>query len=210
MNPIRINDSDRGNVKSGSFRFRIGIDALRKRSAGGILSESLKLFCGFLKRSKIDKCGGLLRAGPGVRILKKNSTLETGRKVELHRDVKISAWGTEGHSTIIIGDDVSIGDRTEIHAGSRIEIGNGCKIAWDVCIMDRDYHKFNSEKEEIKPVKIGSNVWIGCGSIILKGVSIGDGAVIAAGSVVTKDVPPAVLAGGNPAKIIKENIYWIP
>ncbi len=76
--------------------------------------------------------------------------------------------------------------------------------------MDRDYHKFNSNTEEIKPVKIGDNVWIGCNSIILKGITIGNGAVVAAGSIVTKDVPPKVLVGGNPAKVIKEDIYWIP
>ena len=55
---------------------------------------------------------------------------------------------------------------------------------------------------------IGSHVWIGCNVLILKGVTVGDGAVIAAGSVVTKDVPAASLVGGNPARILKENVTW--
>ena len=76
--------------------------------------------------------------------------------------------------------------------------------------MDRDYHKFDSDIEQIKPVKIGSRVWIGCNSLIMKGVTIGDGAVVAAGSVVTKDVPAGAVCGGNPAKIIRENITWKP
>lgn len=55
-----------------------------------------------------------------------------------------------------------------------------------------------------KPITIGSDVWIGGGSIICPGVTIGDNSIVAAGSVVTKDVPPGVIFGGNPAKFIKE------
>ncbi|SIN78290.1 sugar O-acetyltransferase [Algoriphagus halophilus] len=55
-----------------------------------------------------------------------------------------------------------------------------------------------------KPITIGSDVWIGGGSIICPGVTIGDNSIVAAGSVVTKDVPPGVIVGGNPAKFIKE------
>ena len=60
----------------------------------------------------------------------------------------------------------------------------------------------------VSPIKIGNNVWIGSNVIILKGVTIGDGAVVAAGAVVTKNIPPKCLAGGVPAKILKENIVW--
>ncbi|PVU96094.1 hypothetical protein BB560_005828 [Smittium megazygosporum] len=61
----------------------------------------------------------------------------------------------------------------------------------------------NSGFELAYPITIGNNVWVGGGAIILPGVNIGDGAVIAAGAVVTKDVPPNVVVGGNPAKFIK-------
>jgi acetyltransferase-like isoleucine patch superfamily enzyme len=53
------------------------------------------------------------------------------------------------------------------------------------------------------PVKIGNDVWIGTGAIILDGVNIGDGAIVAAGAVVTKNVPPYAVVGGVPAKVIK-------
>jgi len=180
------------------------------RSLSEIVSEAVKLARGLWMRLKFDSCGSLLRVDKRVRILKKNAAIAVGRKVQLHRDVKLSAWGTECHSQIIIGDNTHIGDRTEIHAGKLVEIGSGCNIAWDVCIMDRDYHKFNSPTEEIKPVRICDNVWIGCNSIILKGITVGEGAVIAAGSIVTKDVAPRTLVGGNPARVLKEDIYWIP
>ena len=63
-----------------------------------------------------------------------------------------------------------------------------------------------SGKEYGKPVTIGNNVWIGGRAVIAPGVTIGDNVVVAAGAVVVKDVPNNVVVGGNPAKIIKENI----
>jgi maltose O-acetyltransferase len=54
------------------------------------------------------------------------------------------------------------------------------------------------------PISIGNNVWIGGGAIILPGVSIGDNSVIGAGSVVTRDVPPNVVAAGNPCRVLRE------
>lgn len=57
--------------------------------------------------------------------------------------------------------------------------------------------------EELPRVTIGSDVWIGAGSIVLDGINIGDGAIIAAGAVVAKDVPPYAIVGGVPARIIR-------
>ncbi len=63
------------------------------------------------------------------------------------------------------------------------------------------------------PVKIGNNVWVGGNTIINPGVTIGDNAVIGSGSVVTKDIPPNVIAAGNPCRVIREigeadREYW--
>ncbi len=62
----------------------------------------------------------------------------------------------------------------------------------------------NSGLELASPIKIGNSVWIGGGAIILPGVEIGDEAVIGAGSVVTKNIPPRVVAVGNPCRVIKQ------
>lgn len=175
-----------------------------------ILDNSLKILRGIIRSFRFSKKGKLLRIGPGVRILKKQGKISVGDRVMLHRHVKLSAWGTDTEAKISIGNRTYIGDRTEIHAGCSITIGSGCDISWDCNILDRDYHKLNSDTEIYAPVVISDNVWIGCRSIILKGVTIGEGAVIAAGSVVTKNVPAHTLVAGNPAKVIREGITWKP
>lgn len=55
-----------------------------------------------------------------------------------------------------------------------------------------------------KPVTIGRNVWIGSGAVVVPGVTIGENSVIGAGSVVTRDIPPNVVAVGNPCRVLRE------
>lgn len=58
--------------------------------------------------------------------------------------------------------------------------------------------------DEVEAVEIGHDVWIGANVTILDGVHIGNGAIVAAGAVVTKDVPNYALAGGVPARVIRQ------
>lgn len=167
-------------------------------------ANSLMILRGISKSVRLNGGKKLLRCEKGVRILKRNGKITVGNRVLLHRFVKLSAYGGE----IEIGNNTYIGDRTEIHSGESVKIGNNVNISWDCNILDRDYHAFESETEVIKPVRICDNVWIGCGCFILKGVTVGEGSVIAAGSVVTRDVPEKCLVAGNPAKVIKENVWW--
>jgi acetyltransferase-like isoleucine patch superfamily enzyme len=61
-----------------------------------------------------------------------------------------------------------------------------------------------SGRPPFKRTIIGSDVWLGAGTIVIAGASIGDGSIVAAGSVVTRDVPPFSIYGGVPAKYIKD------
>lgn len=67
-----------------------------------------------------------------------------------------------------------------------------------------DAKRRNQGLEYAYPITIGNDVWIGAGVSVLPGVTIGDGAVIGAGSVVTKDIPPHVLAVGNPCRVVRK------
>jgi maltose O-acetyltransferase len=111
--------------------------------------------------------------------------------------------------------------------GSHIRMGKGnffnfnC-VVLDVCeVSIGDYclfgpavqiytamHPMNAmkrrEAEFGKPVRLGSDIWVGGGAIICPGVTIGSRSVIGAGSVVTKDIPEGVFAAGNPCRVIRE------
>jgi acetyltransferase-like isoleucine patch superfamily enzyme len=54
-----------------------------------------------------------------------------------------------------------------------------------------------------RDVDVGSNVWIGYGACVLRGVRVGDNAVIGTNAVVTSDVPANAVVGGIPAKVIR-------
>ena len=86
-----------------------------------------------------------------------------------------------------------------------IEVGDGCPIGPSVQILAADHPRDPALRrqglESGKPVRIGRNVWIGSGAIILPGVTVGDDAIIGAGSVVTGDVPEGVTVVGNPARV---------
>ncbi len=103
-----------------------------------------------------------------------------------------------------------------------ITIGNYSSIA-DGCICDGGFghntkfvatYPFNQKLNNCAhlvghpvcrgDIRIGSDVWIGEGCLIMSGVTIGDGAVIGARSIVTKDIPPYTIVVGSPAKMTRK------
>jgi acetyltransferase-like isoleucine patch superfamily enzyme len=144
-----------------------------------------------------------------------------GRDVEGVKNVRFGGENSIGRGVVFLGE-ISVGYGTTISANSYligpVEIGNYCQIGANVGVIGRDHPTsylstyinrklFNGRMrihEKLQEVKIGHDVWIGQGCVILKGVSIGNGTVIGAGSIVTKSFPAFSVIVGNPARIIKK------
>ena len=118
------------------------------------------------------------------------------------------------------GSEIRIGNKTSIAKAQivslepyKIEIGEDCMLSYDIEIRNTDSHKIydkntNQRINEGKSINIGNHVWLGMRAVILNGVNIGNNSIVAGGSIVTKDVKANTIVSGNPARQIKENIYW--
>ncbi|WP_027467127.1 sugar O-acetyltransferase [Curtobacterium sp. UNCCL17] len=112
------------------------------------------------------------------------------------------------------GENIRIGARTFVNYHltaldvAAITIGEDCQIGPNVQLLTpthpTDPQPRRDKLEAALPISIGNNVWLGGGVIVGPGVSIGDDSVIGAGSVVIHDIPPGVVAVGNPAKVIRD------
>jgi acetyltransferase-like isoleucine patch superfamily enzyme len=149
---------------------------------------------------------GMLFLGGGVK-------LQVGPTARLH----FGRWVWIGHGTKIrchegevrIGDKTVLGQECTISAYQRVSIGEQCIVADRVMLIDFDHNVAHVERPiraqgiYKRDVRVGSNVWIGYGAQILRGVTIGDNAIVGASAVVTKDVPANAVVGGAPARVIR-------
>lgn len=123
-------------------------------------------------------------------------------------------------NNIFFGDDCEVNMNCVFLDDNLIVIGNHALIAPNVQIYTafhpthaadrfgpiKEDGSFAFCKTQTAPVKIGNDVWIGGGAILMPGVTIGDNTVIGAGSVVTKDIPSDTIAYGNPCRAVRRNV----
>lgn len=101
---------------------------------------------------------------------------------------------------IIIGDNALIAPNVQIYTA--FHPTNAGERFGEV----KEDGSFAFCKTQTAPVRIGRNVWIGGGAIIMPGVTIGDNVVIGVGSVVTRDIPTDKIAYGNPCRVMRDNL----
>ncbi|HTU15163.1 MAG TPA: DapH/DapD/GlmU-related protein [Solirubrobacterales bacterium] len=108
---------------------------------------------------------------------------------------------------IAVGRDVFINQGCTLSDIGGIEIGDEVMIGPKVNLISSGHPTDPARRRKAvtgAPIVVGRNVWIGTGATILQGVTIGADAVVAAGAVVTRDVPPATLVAGVPAKVVRD------
>lgn len=151
--------------------------------------------------------GPRTRASGRVHVMR-SGTIEIGDRVRFDSRVAAIEIGTARRGHLTIGDNTYINYGTSIAAAERVSVGKDCLIGTHVMIVDNDFHRLEPDRRlehpDSAPTILEDNVWVGGHSLVLKGVTIGENSVIAAGSVVTRDVPPNVVYGGNPAKHLRD------
>ena len=147
-----------------------------------------------------------------------NATREA--EVDTRKHILGALFGTGGNTVIMqppffcdYGSNIELGERVffnfncvvldvcRVRIGAFTLFGPGVQILTPLHPLDaaqRRTHEYG------KPIDIGADVWVGGGAMILAGVTIGARSVIGAGSVVTRDIPPDVVAVGNPCRVIRE------
>lgn len=156
----------------------------------------------------------------GVLLVRNAGNISIGKNFSVNSGIKYNPIGGDSICSLItqrkeakitIGNNVGISNAT-LYAWAAITISDNVIIGGGTRIWDSDFHsidpkiRMSGNDYDIKclPINIQDYVFIGGGSIILKGVTIGKNSIIAAGSVVTKDIPANCIAGGNPCVVIRK------
>jgi acetyltransferase-like isoleucine patch superfamily enzyme len=196
---------------------------LRFCARNGMLTPGYALLAlRYLWRRTLTRAGwrwrtdGPLFLGSGLELLiAPRGRVEFGRFVWIGRGTKIRCH--EG--SVEIGAKSVLGQECTISAYGRVRIGEQCVIADRAMFIDFDHGVVEVERPirrqgiYTREVEVGSNVWIGYGACILRGVSVGDNSIVGTNSVVTKDVPANAVVAGVPARIVRmreapEQLRW--
>jgi maltose O-acetyltransferase len=145
-----------------------------------------------------DILKGFLKSYEGVNMIPR-ITIEYGRHLSIGRHVFINT-----NCTILDGAPVTIGDCVAIGPNVMLLTAGHSIVPEERYIVDPDTGEFIEARSINKPITIEEHCWLGAGTIVLGGVTIGAGTTVAAGSVVTRSLPARVLAGGSPARVIRE------
>jgi acetyltransferase-like isoleucine patch superfamily enzyme len=140
-------------------------------------------------------------------------------EIAIGSDCRISGQTTitgrsagEAMPALTIGRNCDIGWQTTIAVGRQVVVGDNVRIAGRTLLAGYPGHPLDANaraagmadtNDQIGDIVLEDDVWLATGVTIVAGVRIGRGTVVAAGSIVTHDLPPNVLAAGNPARVIR-------
>jgi len=155
----------------------------------------------YLYRSELDE---------GVRMGEGSSAyLGTMFDIGTHGSVRIGSFTLVNGAWFICDRGIEVGDYTFI--SWNVLLMDSYRVSHDPAVRREDLLRVPHRRprtpqfsEAVRPLAIGSNVWIGFDVCVLPGVRIGDGSIIGARSVVADDVPPYCIAAGNPARVLRQ------
>jgi FkbH-like protein len=172
------------------------------------LSKGFKLVSGTLTaRVALRDCDAV---GPGARVVgrvrvQNQGEIRIGSGLSLIASYVPVELVTGPAGRIEIGDRVWINFGCVLSARRGITIGDGSQLGQHCIVADSDDpESAEGAEHDAKPIVLGKDVWVAGRVTLRPGVTIGDGSVVTAGSVVETDIPPGVIAGGIPARVIRQ------
>jgi acetyltransferase-like isoleucine patch superfamily enzyme len=198
---------------------------LRFAAANGMLNHRYGLLAWrYAWRRLLTRAGRRWRTD-GFVFFGRRLELEVGDKGEIHFGRFV--WIGDGtkirchEGKVEIGAKTVMGQECTISAYQHVRIGEQCVIADRAMFIDFDHGVVEVERPirlqgiYKRDVEVGSNVWIGYGACILRGVTVGDNSIVGTNAVVTKDVPANAVVAGAPARVIRmreapEELRWEP
>ena len=194
-------------------RFRRVIRSLRFFAANGMLTPRYaRLLWRYLWRRLLTPAGWRWETDGPV-FFGRRLELQVGR----HGKLRFGRFSWIGDGTKIrchegevsIGAKTVLGQECTISAYKDVRIGEQCVVADRAMFIDFDHGIVEVERPirlqgiYKRPVRVGSNVWIGYGACVLRGATVGDNAVLGTYAVVTADIPANAVAVGIPAKVLR-------
>jgi acetyltransferase-like isoleucine patch superfamily enzyme len=168
--------------------------------------------CEPLFKAYCAQYGKGLRTGVYVHWVQGKGRLVFGNNILVDGKCSFSFAMRYAESPVLsVGSNSILSHGCSFTVGREITIGEHCLIAMGVLMFDAPGHPTDpvlrkmgspANMEDVRPIRIHDNVWIGRNAIIFPGVTIGEGSVVVMGSLVMNDVPPYSIVAGNPARVI--------
>jgi acetyltransferase-like isoleucine patch superfamily enzyme len=162
-------------------------------------------------KGRLESCGRALYLYSGLPFISGPLDIRVGDNCRISGQTTFSGRSTSNSPRLEIGNNVGIGWQTTIAVGTKVIIEDNVRIAGRAFLFGYPGHPMNAaqralgladDDSQVGDIHLEKDVWLGSNVSVKGGVTIGEGSVVCTGSVVTKSLPPFVLAGGNPAKVI--------
>ena len=173
---------------------RVSLKGVRNFEGKGIIEVGIS-YVGFMHRNDrtVININGKL-------ILKGRYNIGRGCRIDIGRN-----------GLVEIGDGGYVNCNTNIVIMHRLSIGDGCAISWGCQFLDDDFHEvlYEGRNDRDPSIHVGDRVWIGCNVKVYKGSVIPNGCIVASDSIVKGRFDKEnCLIGGNPARVLREDVSW--
>ncbi|MGF1694164.1 acyltransferase [Vibrio lamellibrachiae] len=163
-------------------------------------------------KGRLNQYGRGLFLYGGIPFISGPLEISLGKNCRVSGQTTFSGRPSTNSPQLIVGNNVDIGWQTTIAVGRTVIIEDNVRIAGRAFLFGYSGHPLDAhrralgepdDESQVGDIVLKKDVWLGTNVTIRQGVKIGEGTVVAAGSVVVSDLPPYVIAAGNPAKVVK-------